>query len=64
MRSREHKSEVKKKFATEIMTLFRILFLMIVLVAMFSGCATNQNSQQSTSPTVSGSISVGAQKNF
>jgi hypothetical protein len=46
------------------MTILKMTFLAIVLAAIFSGCTTNQNSQQSASPTVSGYIDVGAQKNF
>ena len=43
---------------------------MLVLTAMLSGCAISQNSQHkaqqdnSTNPTVSGYISVGAAKKF
>lgn len=45
------------------MIILKMTFFAIVLATMFSGCATNQNSQQSASPTVSGYISVGAEKN-
>jgi PBP1b-binding outer membrane lipoprotein LpoB len=46
------------------MTSFKILFSIFALAAMLSGCATSQNSQQSASPTVSGYISVGGEKNI
>jgi hypothetical protein len=46
------------------MAIFKITFFAIVLTAIFSGCATNQNFQQNASPTISGYIDVGAQKNL
>ena len=46
------------------MTILKMTFFAIVLATIISGCTTNQNSQQSTSPTVSGYIDVGAQKNL
>jgi uncharacterized lipoprotein YajG len=44
--------------------LFKTALLLVALAAIFSGCATSQNSQQSASPTISGYISVGADKSF
>lgn len=44
--------------------LFKTSLFLVALAAMLSGCATNQNSQQSAAPTVSGYISVGAEKNL
>ena len=46
------------------MKLLYILFLSALATVMLSGCATSQNSQQSASPTISGYISVGGEKNF
>ncbi|MGA2279193.1 MAG: hypothetical protein ABSG80_02695 [Verrucomicrobiota bacterium] len=50
------------------MKLLYILFLSVLATVMFSGCATNQNTQPSASqnsgPTVSGYIDVGAGKSL
>jgi uncharacterized lipoprotein YajG len=44
--------------------LFKTSILLIALGVILSGCATSQNSQQSASPTISGYISVGADKSL
>jgi hypothetical protein len=41
-----------------------ILGLLIAVAATVSGCSTNQNSQQSSVPTISGYISGSANKKF
>jgi hypothetical protein len=38
------------------------LFALLALASILSGCQTAQNSQQSAAPTVSGYVSVGADK--
>jgi hypothetical protein len=48
--------------------LIRILLVMVALVILFSGCATGHDTPpgagSSSSPTVSGSVSVGADRRF
>jgi uncharacterized lipoprotein YajG len=44
--------------------LFKTAIFLVALAAILSGCATSQNSQQSASPTISGYISVGADKSL
>ena len=41
-----------------------IFFLSLLAATLLSGCVANQTTQQSTAPTVSGYISVGAEKSF
>jgi uncharacterized lipoprotein YajG len=48
---------------THILITSGILFFLIALAVLFSGCATNQDSQQNAnSTTVSGYVDVGAGK--
>jgi hypothetical protein len=46
------------------MNILKILCVAIGLSALFTGCATNQNSSSGSGPTVSGYIDTGAQKRF
>jgi hypothetical protein len=42
----------------------KFFILMMFLPALVSGCASGRGSQQSSTPTVSGSISTAAEKHF
>ena len=46
------------------MNFWKIGLLAIAVAALFSGCATGPNSSSSSSPTVSGYISTGVQKQY
>jgi hypothetical protein len=46
------------------MAMLKTLILAAALAAIFSGCASGGNSQQSNGTTVSGYISAGAEKNL
>ncbi len=41
-----------------------LLGLLVILSALLAGCATGREAQQTETPTVSGSISIGATKHF
>ena len=41
-----------------------LLGLLVTLPALLAGCATGREAQQTATPTVSGSISIGAAKHF